>query len=311
MAELTNVGCAMPALASLDLSNLPNQEDERFEYKSGLTNTQALKDKVAKAASGFWNSGGGIFIAGVDGGGRPDGGIPATAGRQPIRDWLDVAVNQVTPAAHYSVRIFPHDPASGLQIPANHCVAAIEFEASQQAPHMAPDNRYYIRAGAHTVPASHFLVEALWARRLQQKPRVAHTFRLKPGESQIIQLGVVCLTDAAALDVSITLDPPPQLWKDAANPFPLVLPVLDRANPFFLDVTTWHAAEERFGKDVKLRVEYHDLLGNRYDYAATPDVMKAVSPWRIGAEAGEKIAKSLESIEKTLKELQRGVSKRS
>src|SRR5437762_602007 len=50
----------MSRLQNLDIGNLPAAEDERFEYKSSATPFNTLKDKLARAASGFWNSGGGI-----------------------------------------------------------------------------------------------------------------------------------------------------------------------------------------------------------------------------------------------------------
>jgi hypothetical protein len=58
-----------------------NAEDDRHEYKSSaIKNDKELGDKIAKAASGFWNSGGGLFVVGVDGNGQPDGGISLSVG---------------------------------------------------------------------------------------------------------------------------------------------------------------------------------------------------------------------------------------
>ena len=57
---------------------LPDAEDERHEYKSSVieknekSSNKSLGDKIAKAASGFWNSGGGLFVVGVDDNGKPD-----------------------------------------------------------------------------------------------------------------------------------------------------------------------------------------------------------------------------------------------
>jgi hypothetical protein len=292
----------MSKVGSLDLANLPAGEDEQFEYKSSITPFDSLKEKVARAASGFWNSGGGLFIAGVNGSGKPDGGFPNFVGRQAVRDWIDQTVHQVFPAGRYDVRLFAHDPAAGLNIKPNQCVIAVEFGESARPPHMAPDHKYYIRAGAHTVPATHYIVEALWARRRLQRPQLAHTMRFKPEASDIVQLAIVALSDEPAVSVSIVLDPLPEMWKDTKALFPLKIPVLDRASPFHLDVTTYFAAEKRLGPAVQLRMEYYDVAGNHYDYTATLDV-KSIAPWRIGTPASEKMAKSFESIDKTLKEV--------
>lgn len=95
-------------LEDLDLSEfLPNAEDDRHEYKSSaIKNDKELGDKIAKAASGFWNSGGGLFVVGVDGNGQPDGGISLSVGqkgRQSRRDWIDQVISQVTPKSAYVV----------------------------------------------------------------------------------------------------------------------------------------------------------------------------------------------------------------
>jgi hypothetical protein len=296
------LSATMVRLQQLDIANVPAAEDERFEYKSSATPLNTLKDKLARAASGFWNSGGGLFIVGVDGKGVPDGGLASVVGRTAIRDRMDQVLKDVSPIGIYGIRLFPHDPTSALNIAANHCVVAVEFEESARPPHMAPDQKYYIRAGAHTVSASHYIVEALWAKRRIQRPQLAHTMRLKPEASDIVQLAILAMTGEPAANVRVSLDPLPEMWKDVRTVFPLRLPVLDRTTPFYLDVTTYFAGEERLGSAVQLRVEYEDLAGNPYDYTATLD-LKSIVPWRMGTPATEKTARSLESIDKTLKEI--------
>jgi hypothetical protein len=292
----------MSRLEGIDIANLPGAEDDQFEYKSSTTPINALKDKLGRAASGFWNSCGGIFIAGVDDTGKPDGGVVQAVGRTSIRDWADQVLLEVSPLGTYAVRTFPHDPATSLKVVANCCVLAVEFERSARPPHMAPDHKYYIRAGAHTVPATQYILEALWARRRLQRPQLAHTMRLKPEASDIIQLVVLALTDEPATNITISLDPLPEMWKDSKAVFPLRLPLLDRTTPFHLDVTTYFAAGERLGPDVRLRIGYQDLGGNHYDYAATLDI-KSIAPWKIGTPANEKMAGSLDSIDKTLQKV--------
>ena len=65
-----------------DLSKLPTEEDDWHEYKSSSTKDKELGKKISAAASGFWNSGGGLFVVGVDGNGKPDGVISINVGRQ-------------------------------------------------------------------------------------------------------------------------------------------------------------------------------------------------------------------------------------
>jgi predicted HTH transcriptional regulator len=198
-------------LEDLDLSEfLPSAEDDRHEYKSSaIKNDKELGDKIAKAASGFWNSGGGLFVVGVDGNGQPDGGISLNVGRQSRRDWIDQAISQVMPKSCYVIHSIENSSGC-MNIEQGKAVFLIGFGESEIGPHMANDHRYYIRAGAHTEPASHFIVEAIHARRGLRTPLLSHLVRRKPGNSRVIQLGIVVLNAAAAINVSIKIDALPK-----------------------------------------------------------------------------------------------------
>ena len=52
-------------LNTFDLTQLLTQEDDNFEFKQSQTKLKELKKKLSCAVSGFANSGGGCFIAGV------------------------------------------------------------------------------------------------------------------------------------------------------------------------------------------------------------------------------------------------------
>src|SRR5689334_9048468 len=95
---------AVLALEDKDLASLPSAEDDRHEYKASATKDTELADKITRAASGFWNSGGGLFVAGVTSIGEPDGGIALTVGRQSRRDWIDQAISRVSPRARYAIQ---------------------------------------------------------------------------------------------------------------------------------------------------------------------------------------------------------------
>ena len=100
---------------------------------------------------------------------------------------------------------------------------------------MASDSRYYIRAGAHTVPASAFIVESLWARRNFAKPMLSHIVRIKPNYPEVVQLGVVALNSAPAVNVEFNIHPLCGLLKGLEKYFPIQLPVVDQNSPFFVD----------------------------------------------------------------------------
>ncbi|NMG11908.1 ATP-binding protein [Brasilonema sp. UFV-L1] len=289
-------------LETFDLTQLPSAEDDDFEFKSSGTPHNDLKKKLSCAVSGFANSGGGYFIAGVDGNGEADGGFPLKIGRQDLRDWVDQIVNQVEPVPRYDIKLI-HDPMGRGTIQPDSAVLLVAIHESYAGPHMAPDNHYYIRAGAHTVKAKHFIVDAIWAKRHFSKPRLTHLFRLKPDKEQAIQLGILALTDAPAVDVKITISPLPQMMQHCESLFPLQSSVIDRNNPFFFDVVTYFQAKEHFGEDVYLEVEYYDLAGNFYTYKTKVEVTRSVPPISIGNDNPAKMVKALESIHKVLLQL--------
>ena len=214
------------------IRSLPDAEDDVFEYKCSLTPIKELKKKLGRAVSGFANSGGGCFLFGIDDSGNADGGFSSKVGGQDLRDWIDQVVASVNPVPVYDVRLYHDCDGRGYLNPGN-VIAAVSIFPSEFAPHQASDHKYYIRAGSHTVSAGHFIIEALWARRHVQKPVLTHVVRPKPNASSIVQVGVVAVTDAPALNVEFTLSPLNENLKHLSEYFPIKLPVVDRNNPFF------------------------------------------------------------------------------
>jgi len=290
-------------LETFDLTQLPSVEDDHFEFKSSRTSDKELKKKLSCAVSGFANAGGGCFVVGVDRNGNADNGYSLKIGGQDLRDWVDQIVNEVAPVPKYDIKLIS-DPMGRGVIQPDSAVLLVAIHESYAGPHMALlDKRYYIRAGAHTVQAPHFIIDAIWAKRYFFKPRLTHLFRLKPEQEQTIQLGIIALTDAPAVDVKINILPLPQMIRHCDSLFPLQISVIDRNNPFFFDVSTYYQAEERFGKDLYLEVEYYDLAGNFYPYKTKIEVSGSVSPITIGNDNQAKMVKALESIKEVLLKL--------
>lgn len=256
------------------LHHLPAAEDDRHEYKSSLTKDSELSDKVAKAASGFWNSGGGLFVIGVDGNGKTDGGITKTVSRQSRRDWIDQAILRVTPLASYSID-FAESSSETPSISPGNVVVLIRFAVSETGPHMAHDNRYYIRVGAHTLPASHFLVEAIHARRGLRAPFLRHVVRRKPESSGVLQIGILCLNNAPALDVEFRLEPIPR-WM-AHTRFPLTVPVISNENPYYLDFHILTMNDIGFGV-FTIIINYSDMSGRKFSTSLAVDADKQLGP---------------------------------
>jgi len=290
-------------LNNFDLSQLPSAEDDSFEFKSSLVKIPELNEKLSKAVSAFGNSGGGYFVIGVDSAGNADGGIPIKVGKQDPCDWVDQIIHKVEPVPKYELKLI-QDPSGRGTILLNNAVLLVLIHGSHICPHMAPDNRYYIRAGAHTVQAKHFIVEAIWAKRNFSKPHLTHKFCLNPEKPSIIQIGILALTDDPAIEVEITISPVPKLMGNASDCFPLKLKFLDRLNSFFFDVTTYSKAEEHFGENLILKLKYLDLSGNIYNYTTPLHLSGSLPPISFSHEDNlEKIVKVLEKIEKTISDL--------
>ncbi|MBD2056862.1 hypothetical protein H6F88_12695 [Oculatella sp. FACHB-28] len=284
-----------------DLLLLPSAEDDRYEYKSSATKDSELAEKIAQAASGFWNSGGGLFVAGANGQGQPDGGLSLNVGRQARRDWIDQAVSRVTPQGFYVVHSV-EDNGTGLNIASGNAVFLIGFGESEVGPHMAPDKRYYIRAGAHTIPASHFLVEAIHARRGLRTPLLRHVVRRKPGNSRVIQLGIITLSNVPAINVSIELNPLPTLlhaW--SAEKFPLQVPIISEQFPFFFDIHQMSMGEND-QPSFCMSLTFFDVAEREYSQVFEVDVDRQMEP-NLSSERGN------ERIEKELGEIKKAVTK--
>ena len=265
-----------------------------MEYKSGLTPDRELKRKIQNAASAFWNSGGGILLAGVANDGTVDGGIPTAFGKQSVEEWLDQVLSSVRPIGRYDTRVL--SPFNSASIDQANCVLAIQFFPSSALPHQSIDCKYYIRAGAHTVPASHDIVDALYAKRHFRNPRLVHLSRLNnfTSESDVLHIEVIAATDAVALDVKIDLTTKPS--RDQHLTFPILVPIIDRAHPFGFRFQVLQ--KPPFTAD--LLVTYRDLKNKVYSYETPIDASQCVPPWNRDSGAVGEIADALSEINETI-----------
>jgi Putative DNA-binding domain len=285
------------------LSGLPDNETDYYEFKSSQISPERLKKEITVAASAFWNSGGGIFIAGLDDHGQMDGGLLADIGKQKIRDWADQVLSHVEPIGPYAIAtIEGNSPDS--KIKSGHVVLVIGFGESPNAPHMAPDYRYYIRAGTHSLPAGHFIVEAIRAKRGLSRPLLRGLLQLNASKTNIVQLVVLGTNDATALDVHLTFDPMPRSFHKAQDIFPLKIPVIDRNNPFSMDLLKSFEIRRTFGEQpIYLELFYHDIAGEVYRERQLLDPSRNLSPVQIGSEDVDIIKKSLRELVKQMKRL--------
>ncbi|MGB1289362.1 MAG: ATP-binding protein, partial [Aggregatilineales bacterium] len=227
-----------------DLQQLPDSETDDYEFKSSRITEASnyrgeLNYKLCKAASAFWNTGGGIIAVGVDDDGVIDGGIPDKMGKQKLRDWIDQVLRSVVPVGPYTVNTITPEGDDSTILP-EHVVLVIAFGESIDLPHMSPDHRYYVRAGAHSNPANHYLVEAIRARRGLRRPMLRGLLREHRRKPGIIELAIIAVSDVPALDVQIMLDPLPGILGNGFSArFPLSVPIIDRENAFTMDIAAF------------------------------------------------------------------------
>lgn len=300
-----------------NLDSIPESENDVYEYKSSLIRDlipksyerykNSLREKIYRAASAFWNTGGGIFIVGVaDNTGKIDGGVPRVIGKQKIRDWVDQVLAEVEPGGEYSVKVIEREKPDSLIEPDN-VVLVIGFGESYTLPHMAPDNRYYVRAGAHTVAAGHYLVESMRSRRGLNQPMLRGLLKVHESKEGVIELVVLPLNETPALNVSINLDPIPNtLASYLGDKLPLKIPVIDQRNPFRMDMTTFRLKDEMFGETpVYLEIEYHDLIGKQFNERQLIDPHRSVNTHQINMAMSTSLKKSLDKMYKEMRRLRR------
>jgi hypothetical protein len=289
----------MLSINAIALDALPSSESDDLEYKSSLIKEGDLQREIQNAASAFWNSGGGVFFAGVDDKGKVDGGIPATIGRQSRTDWLGRIIAAVSPQGKYASRLF--HPTDHPNINQDKCVLAIEYAPSADIPHQSGDKRYYIRAGAHTERAPHFLVDALYAKRHFRSPMLVHVARINnwSGAADFLHVEVIAATDAVALDVVIDFDP----WPAGVTFFPIVVPVIDRGHPFGFRFEI----ERQPPFQSTLRVVYKDVAKESYAYSSMIDASKLLAPWSRDEGALGEIARRIQELTRAIDRPDRGV----
>lgn len=137
-----------------------SHETSEFEFKSSEkfnlnTNGRVSADtrqEIAKQVSAFSNSGRGYLIFGVDDDGHLDDGVPHLIGGQPIKDWTEAIIPQL---------VFPEVTsceARHIAVPKHHSndrgVLVISIPLSDRRPHWTtvPDEKAYVRSGAHSSP---------------------------------------------------------------------------------------------------------------------------------------------------------------
>ena len=292
-----------------DLLEIPPSETDDYEFKSSLIRESShyrtdLQNKIVKTASAFWNTGGGILIVGVDDRGHIDGGIPMKMGKQKLRDWVDTVLSTVTPVGPYDIRAIPRSKDDS-KIESGCVVLVIAFGESYDLPHMAPDNRYYVRGGAHSNPANHYLVEAIRARRGLRRPMLRALLRENPQKAGVVEMTVVAINDLPALNVSINFNPvPTHLQEHMPDRLPLIIPLIDRNNPFRMDIATMRRLSYWLGNEpFEVILTYEGVGGVQLEERQMIDHHRSLGPVEIRLSNGKSPEKMFNKLYKQISRL--------
>lgn len=278
------------------IKELDKTENEYMEFKSGALKADDIKNKLSVAASAFSNANGGLFIIGIDKFGNIDG-CNLNVGKQSPRDWIDQII-RVEPMCRYEVKIIEQ----GISLD-NKCIIIVKFFQSPSAPHMAYDNKYYIRNGAHSIPASHYIIEGIKLRAKFRRPTIL--WRLvedmyRPG---IIKLILFTIENQSAYNVKIDFDKYIKTYENDIYAFPLEISLINQEYPFSMDMYIWGAGHQLWGaKSITLKLEYEDLIGSKYKQEYVLDKNKAIAPRMINTETAlDKIQQEIKEISESIK----------
>lgn len=127
-----------------DFLKLEVEENVYLDYKRGdaLSFEHKKINEITKDVSAFANSDGGIIIYGVNedkSTHKPNGYVPIIDPKI-SKEWLEQKINYIQPKIE-GLRIFP----IRLESEANQSIYIVKIPRSDDAPHMANDNKYYRR----------------------------------------------------------------------------------------------------------------------------------------------------------------------
>jgi Putative DNA-binding domain len=237
------------------LDQLPESESDILEYKSSQISDEKLGKELSIAASAFWNSGGGLFIVGVNDEGVVDGGISKLVGRQDRALWMTQHVTNTQPLSKFFIKEISH---SRLVPDEKNAVYVVAFGASKSIPHMAYDNKYYIRALLQNAPASHAIIEALWSLRMQNKPELLYIARWNHDttETRYVNVSIVNTSDCPAANAIVNITSETK----GINSREYNIGLINKENPFNFSIHTPAVF------DMNIEIRYSDLSGAEFKY---------------------------------------------
>ena len=98
----------------------------------------------------------------------------------------------------------------------------------------------------------------------------------------------------------LAAEPLPGLYRPGCREFPVRIGVIDRNEPFFFDVSTREETRRNADDEFILKVSYHDLAGNEYEYCETICLFRSLPSLRFFEKDIKDVVESLNSIKQEL-----------
>jgi hypothetical protein len=127
-----------------------------------------------------------------------------------------------------------------------------------------------------------------------------HVVRRNPESAGALQLGIICLNEAPALNVEITLEPLPGWLERWGSRLPLVVPVISREAPFYFDFHLLTMGQESI-PTFQARLKYADLADRTHQVALAVDVDKQMGPSLARGNEFRELERAVERVAEAIK----------
>ena len=151
-----------------DLIENEVEENLHLDYKDERALDSQKIDEITRDVSAFANADGGIIIYGISEDNNSHKPLKPTpiSNNKITKEWLEQKINLIEPRIK-DVRIYPIDIEER-----DGYIFIVKIPRSDDAPHMAKDNRYYKRCNFSREPMQHYEVRDLFFRAISPKLRL-------------------------------------------------------------------------------------------------------------------------------------------
>ena len=145
-----------------------------------------------------------------------------------------------------------------------------------------------------------------------QNPVLRGLLRMNAEKAHIVELVVLALNQAPALNVQISFDPLPKVFAEHSafsDRLPLEIPVIDSLHPFRMDISMFPGGKQVFGENpVQLKLKYKSVSGMIFEFNQAVDPSQHLPPMQSGHKMLDETNTTLKDLSKQIKQLVRVMS---